>query len=229
MNEIKLDLRKKLVLDLKKELNITDEKAQVVLALDYSGSMSHLYSNGSIQELLERLLPIALQFDDNGAIDFLLFHTGYFKGKEIRLNNINSVLQDSIRGESMGGTHYKAFIDNIISEYKPSKPLFGSAKPLDIPVYVIVITDGDTSGHRDVKDSIIEASKYGIFFQFVGIGHDRFSFLEDLDTMSGRNIDNAGFFKVPDLSKVSDKDLYKLLLTEFPSFIKEARTKGMIK
>lgn len=41
--------------------------------------------------------------------------------------------------------------------------------------------------------------------------------------------DNANFFKTPDLSKVSDEELYKLLLTEFPSFIKEARNKDMIK
>lgn len=70
-----LDLRKQLVLDLKKEKGI-DGKAQVVVAMDYSGSMSQLYRNGAVQLLVERLFPLALGFDDNGTLDFYLFDGG---------------------------------------------------------------------------------------------------------------------------------------------------------
>ena len=33
--------------------------------MDYSGSMSTLYRDGIVQELVERLFPLALEFDDN--------------------------------------------------------------------------------------------------------------------------------------------------------------------
>jgi len=46
--------------------------------------------------------------------------------------------------------------------------------------------------------------------------------------LQGRNIDNANFFKVQDLASKTDDDLYNLLLTEFPSFVKEARSKNLI-
>lgn len=44
--------------------------------MDYSGSMSNLFRNGSVQETVSRLLPIALRFDDNGELESWLFSNG---------------------------------------------------------------------------------------------------------------------------------------------------------
>lgn len=243
MDQNKLDLRKQIVLDLKKDLNITNEKAQVVLALDFSGSMSSLYSNGSVQELLERLLPLALQFDDNGSIDFFLFHDGVIPEEDITLKSIDGLANKVRSRHSMGGTNYAPVINDIVNKFAGSLVskakgflggLFGKSSTtvektkLEHPVYVIFITDGVNDDKSDAELAIRNASNNGIFFQFVGIGGASFPFLEKLDDLSGRVIDNANFFKTPDLSKVSDQDLYRLLLTEFPSFISAARSKGMI-
>lgn len=234
--EKELDMRKAIVLDLKKSIGLENQKAQIVLALDFSGSMDHLYRDGSVQKLVERILPLGLAFDDNGEVDFYLFESGQKKMPEnITLKNVAGYINSKIMGKySMGGTQYAPVINAIVKEFGKAqgKGFFGfSAKsePLDLPVYVIFITDGENSDKSEAEAAIIEASKHGIFFQFVGIGSAQFTFLQKLDNLSGRNIDNANFFKVDNLANKTDEDLYKLLLTEFPSFIKEARTKNMIK
>jgi len=228
-----LDLRKKKVLDLRKELGLNHQKAQVVLALDYSGSMGELYRSGQIQQLVERLLPIGMAFDDNGEVDFYLFDDGVKKLPEaLTVSNIPGYINTKVLGKySMGGTDYAPVIKQITKDFAEKKGLLGMGgyKTMEMPVYVIFITDGDTSNKPGVEEAVKEASNTGIFFQFVGIGRAGFGFLEKLDTMQGRNIDNANFFSVNDLSQKTDDELYKLLLTEFPAYIHEARAKQLIK
>lgn len=72
MTQQLLDLRKQQIVDLKKARGITT-KAQVVVAMDYSGSMQYEYRDGTVQRLTEKLFPLALEFDDNGELDFYLF------------------------------------------------------------------------------------------------------------------------------------------------------------
>ena len=74
-----------------------------------------------------------------------------------------------------------------------------------------------------------EASKYPVFWQFVGIGNDRFEYLEKLDDMGGRFMDNADFFQIRDIVSISDNELYTKLLTEYPSWLTEAKQKGIIR
>ena len=234
-----LDLRKQKVLDLRKSLGLNHQKAQVVLALDFSGSMSSMYSSGKVQQLVERLLPIGMAFDDNQEIDFYLFHDSFEKLPEnIKPNNIAGYIQKKVLGKyDMGGTSYAPIIKEIVDEFSSSRTKssflgIGGGKEyttMDMPVYVIFITDVDNFDKKEAEEAIKEASKTGIFFQFVGIGGTKFPFLEKLDTMSGRNIDNANFFAVEDVTKMSDDDLYKLLLTEFPTYVHEARSKKLIK
>lgn len=47
--------------------------------------------------------------------------------------------------------------------------------------------------------------------------------------MSGRIVDNADFFHVDDLGKITDEQLYERLLNEFPSWMKQARAKGVLR
>ena len=73
-----------------------------------------------------------------------------------------------------------------------------------------------------------DISKEPIFWQFVGLGNDSFDFLEKLDDMSGRYVDNADFFKIRNINKVSDKELYNQLLNEYPEWLKLVKSKGML-
>jgi hypothetical protein len=54
------------------------------------------------------------------------------------------------------------------------------------------------------------------------------AFLEDLDDMPGRVIDNANFFRAIDFEKMSDEELYSKMMDEYPDYLKEASTKSII-
>lgn len=94
------------------------------------------------------------------------------------------------------------------------------------PAFVVFINDG---GCKKTIKSIIEASsKKPVFWQFVGIGNGNFEFLQKLDTMEGRYVDNANFIHIEDIDKTTDEQLYDALLNEFPSWLKEAKEKGVL-
>lgn len=231
-----LDLRKKMVLDLKKEKGLEGQLAQVVACYDRSGSLDWAYNNGVMQRLTERILPVGLGFDDNGVVDLFIFHNNAWRSKvDITVNTVNQVIPE-IKRHSSGGTSYAPAIKLILDEYvgaptgggffsKAARPL----KKFDYPVFVLYFTDGANDDKSETEEVIREASKYGIYFQFIGIGNASMPFLEKLDDLSGRNIDNCGFFRAKDIDGMSDQDLYNSMMKEFPAFVTEARSKGYIK
>ncbi|WP_240758355.1 VWA domain-containing protein [Lysinibacillus sp. SGAir0095] len=73
----------------------------------------------------------------------------------------------------------------------------------------------------------MKARRKNIFWQFVGIGNAKYGVLERLDTLSGRVVDNANFFALDDLDKVSDEELYNRVFKEFPLWLREARRFGI--
>lgn len=229
----KLDLRKQKVLDLKKSIGLENQKAQVVLALDYSGSMSNLYTTGQVQDLVERILPLGMAFDDNGEVDFYIFQNSHTKLPEnLTVANVPGYINAKVYKKfPMGGTSYAPIIKAITKDFAKKGGFLGTGgyKKMDLPVYVIFVTDGENDDKIEAEAAITESSKAGIFFQFVGIGSENFRFLKKLDSMPGRNIDNANFFSVKDLAGKTDDELYGLLLVEFPSYVREAKSKGLIK
>lgn len=248
-----INLRKDKVIDLAKKKNITT-KAQVIVALDYSGSMDGLYRSGEVQRLLERLLPIGMAMDNNEEIDFFLFHDRAIAIEPVTVSNIKNFIDKKVMGKyNMGGTNYAPIINAITKKCGGSDAKFSlrdatgggflsrlkakakevvlqvpTPQKFKLPVYVIFITDGENSDHEEADAAIKNASHYGIFFQFIGIGSSSFSFLKHLDEMEGRVIDNANFFPEPDLAKTSDDKLYELLFTEYPSWLPQAKAKGLI-
>ncbi|MNC80479.1 hypothetical protein D3C75_1332840 [compost metagenome] len=81
---------------------------------------------------------------------------------------------------------------------------------------------------RQTKKVIVEASVQPIFWQFVGIGDSDFEVLKQLDTMTGRLVDNANFIHLDRIEEVSDEELYDRLLNEFPQWLKTAKEKRII-
>lgn len=235
----KINLRKDVIAQIAESKNITGLRAQVVLVLDYSGSMEDMYRNGFVQRLIERIVPVAMQFDDNGSMELYLFENGCKKHRnDVNSSNVDGIINREILGKySFGGTAYAPAVNMIVEDYKPAQKksgifgnVFGKSQVSEStdPVYVIFITDGANSDESNAKKAIIEASKRGIFFQFVGIGNATFKFLDELDTMEGRFLDNANFFQANDLDSLSDKELYDRLLGEFPGWVPQAKAKGLI-
>ncbi len=238
-----INLRKDLVSQIATKKGIGNIKAQVVLVLDYSGSMEGMYNSGFVQRVIERLVPVAMQFDDNGEMELYLFQNSCMKHpKNVTASSVDGIVKREILGKySWGGTAYAPPIKKILEDYVPQavqekKSMFGSmfgGKPnvtgnTKDPVYVIFVTDGDNSDKANAEAAIKEASKYGVFFQFVGIGNASMAFLDRLDTMEGRVVDNANFQQFNDIDKIDDTTLYENLLTEFPGWINLAKNAGIL-
>lgn len=213
-----LDLRKNEVAQLclsKPELN--GLTSRVALVLDYSGSMKRLYDNGVVQAVVEKILPIAMNFDDNGSMEMWIFENGFRRLEDISLENFYGYIEENVLKYRMGGTSYAPVMKDVFNKYIKEDPA-------NLPNYVIFITDGENDDTAQTNKVIKELSRYPIFFQFVGIGNCSFRYLRSLDEMEGRYVDNANFFAIEDINKIS----YEQLLSEYPSWLADERVKSMI-
>ena len=215
-----ISLAKPLVFELKKK-NLETTVARVGLVLDISGSMVPRFKNGTVQSIVNKTLPLAVQFDDDGELDFWFYGTTARKMNSVNLKNYTTAVPEDWKHLmlDLGGRNNEPIVMRmVVDEYKDTK----------IPAYVLFITDGGVNQKREIQNIITEASHLPIFWQFVGVGGKNYGILEKLDTMSGRYVDNAGFFALDDFKKVSNEELYARLLEEFPSWLEEIREKGMI-
>ena len=215
-----ISLVKPLVFELKKK-NLETTVAKVGLVLDISGSMVPRFKNGTVQSIVNKTLPLAVQFDDDGELDFWFYGTTARQMDSVNLKNYTRAVPDDWKGLMMelGGRNNEPVVMRmVVDEYKDTK----------IPAYVLFITDGGVNNKKEIRNIITEASHLPIFWQFVGVGGKNYGVLENLDTMTGRYVDNAGFFALDDFMKVSNEELYARLLEEFPAWLEAIRKKGMI-
>lgn len=207
-------------------INLQGHRAKVAVDLDYSGSMRSLYKNGNVQRAINRLLPLALRFDDNGELDVWLFETGFKRMESMGIDNFESYVDEEIMSKNLhfGGTNYAPVLKDNKKFYCDGDRSGFSAliqKNKDkTPAFVIFITDGDNFDKRDTNAIITELSKENVFVQFVGIGDEDFAYLKRLDDLKGRECDNTGFIKVADFDKMSDDELYNELLVQYVDWLK---------
>ena len=216
-----ISLDKSLIsLEKKSGLSFADHRAKVAVVMDYSGSMSQLYRSGAVQDVLTRLMPLALRFDDNGELDVWLFHQHFHRVESMNLDNFESYVKEEImnKGYRMGCTSYAPVLEDVLHKY-----FVEDAATSNIPTFVVFITDGANDDKRATNEIIKESSHKNIFIQFVGIGNDRFEYLERLDDLTGRPVDNTGFIKVADMARLSDEQLFDLLLDQYPDWLKNKR------
>ncbi len=255
-----VNLVKKAGISLEKK-GLSEHRARVALCLDISGSMHRLYQSGKVQELCERVLGMAVQFDDDGACDVFTFGTGGYDEGPLDLQNyqgwINQLLS---RRRLEGGTNYNHAMQAVRQHYFPDSGggKRSSPHPDKLPVYVMFVTDGQTTDQNGTKHQVEWSSYEPIFWQFMAIGQSSrnvdagapaplskkkqgrfsarlasmmsgdFQFLEELDDMPGRYIDNADFFSVSDPMAVADDQLYDLMMNEYPSWLQEAKRLGLL-
>lgn len=204
-------------LSLDKGVDLNNHKARVCVAIDYSGSMRSMYKGGMVQSALTRLMPVALMFDDNCELDVWIFDTGFYRMESMTLDNFDTYVDDIILSKNlrMGATSYSPVLKDIMGYY------FVENKETNVPTFVIFITDG-SNNDKKATNEIIKASSYqNVFIQFVGIGKEQFEYLEKLDDLKGRPVDNTGFIKITDLELIKDEDLYHKLLEQYPDWLRD--------
>ena len=215
-----VSLAKPLGVELKKK-NLETLVARVGLVMDISGSMTARFKNGTVQETVNKTLPLAVQFDDDGELDCWYYGTTARRMDSVNLENYTKAVPKEWKQlmlELGGCNNEPVVLRMVLDTYRDTK----------LPVYVLFITDGGVSKKSEIQKIITEASKLPIFWQFVGVGGSGYGILEKLDSMKGRYVDNAGFFALDDFKKVSNEELYARLLEEFPKWLKAIRDKGMI-
>jgi hypothetical protein len=240
-----LALAKTATLSLEKK-NFTGHTAKVALVADFSGSMRREYENGSMQRLAEKALAFGTQFDDDGAIDIFLFDSRADHVGELGLADYRGGIDRLTRSRRMGTTDYAAAFRVVQAHYgfdtvapgakkglfgfgKKAAPGGGLAAPANEPVYVIFLTDGAPDDARAAEQALRDVSYAPIFWQFLSIGPRPIPFLERLDDMDGRFIDNADYKLVGDVDRLDDSKLFDLLIDEYPSWVAEQRRRGQIR
>lgn len=211
-----IDLSKKVEIVLAKR-NLHNIQAQTGFAIDISGSMGGLYANGTVQSVTERVLAVALRFDDNGELDVWTFSNGATKRESATASNYQGYVEREIlrkrKNGDFCGTEYAPVIEDVKEEYFGRKKglmgLFGAKKEAK-PSILMFVTDGDNSDKADTDALLRATANLPIYYQFIGIGSERFSFLEKVADA----YPNTGFVKIADIARISDDDLYEQLITD---------------
>jgi hypothetical protein len=207
--------------------------------------MSKLYRSGQVQAFSERILALGCKFDDDGQVDVFLFGRSVHQPPPMDLSNwANYVGQIIERHPLEGDTRYGAAMETVRKHYFPDAGGGARSAPVKaaLPVYVMFVTDGGTSDKPLTERQLRWASHEPIFWQFMGIGKGRkskskklvafaqsdFPFLENLDELDGRLIDNANYFSVATPDEHADSALFDLLMSEYPGWVKLARGQGML-
>ncbi|MDT9691991.1 VWA domain-containing protein [Streptomyces sp. P9(2023)] len=218
--------------------------ARVVLVLDASGSMSFLYTKGIVADVVERMAAVAAQLDDDGEMQAWTFASNAARLPDLRLGELPEWLRLHVRVGELGlfrrsrrprsglapGQLDMRDVGIQNEEQKAIAQVrdFVRENPVAVPTLVLFFSDGGVYRDAQIERELRDAVEEPIFWQFVGLGRSNYGVLERFDTMSGRRVDNVGFFAVDDIGRVPDAELYDRLLSEFPSWITAAGRAGIL-
>lgn len=237
---------------------LTGHTAAVALILDYSGSMGNLYLLGQVQRLVERFVALGHRFDDDGQIDLYAYHNdAEYIGtlSAVDCADVYGRIRDKMG--SMGGTDYAAgmacFREKTFGSCSTRSSPFkgvrkggfmgfgGKVEEVKTPSYVGFITDGQNGGsNADCVDQFRSSSFEPAFIQCIALGEDynpktdsqpphEFKFLAKLDSnVSGRLVDNTGFFATVTPDALSDAQFMDRMMGEYPDWLKLAKTEGLL-
>ncbi|BAH35577.1 vWA domain-containing protein [Rhodococcus erythropolis] len=223
----KLDLRKREVAKVLLTKGGNGIRARVVLVIDKTGSMAKQYRTRVVHRVVERMVPVAIQLDDDGKLEPYLYAVSFVKLPEISVHDAEewSDTYLHLRG-SHGGFNYDK-IGAANREVPIMTEILSDLTRSSAPTLVLFFTDGGFSERKEITKLMREASGLPAFWQFVGIGKANYGVLEKLDDLDGRVVDNAGFFALDDIDTVDDAQLYTRLLSEFPDWHKAAVAAGI--
>ena len=232
---LKLEKEAPALVSLVKSVGVNLEKrgspvpaAKVCLCLDISGSMTRLFSSGKIDKLVERALALGLTFDDDGEIDVFLFGKDTHEYGTVNGTNYQGFSARALKEHPLeGGTRYGKAMGAIRQFYAPD---FKDG----LPVFVFFVTDGSTDYKLVTLKHLKESADEPIFWKYMGLiqegffSSNRTSFLQDLDDLPGRTVDNADFFNVADPSSPAPDEFYDEVIDEFPEWMAAARDAGIL-
>lgn len=225
----KLDLRKRAVAKVLISKDALGIRARVVLVIDKTGSMLEQYRNQVVHRVVQRMVPVATQLDDNGALEAYLYARSFAKLPDITVEHSDEWAQTYLH---LSGTHAGIDYNRIggrNDELPIMRDIMASLRPGDGPTLILFFTDGGFAKKREIAALMREASHLPAFWQFIGLGRANYGLLRSLDEMADRIVDNAGFFALDDIDRVDDGELYARLLGEFPDWLRAAEAAGILR
>ncbi|MFI8305574.1 VWA domain-containing protein [Streptomyces sp. NPDC085927] len=239
----RLSLRKEQVAVSLRKHGAAGVTARVILVLDASGSMSFLYSKGVVADVVERMAAVAAQLDDDGEMQAWTFASNPARLPDLRLGELPEWLRLHVRvgemslfrrGRKKGLDPRQADMREVGIQNEEQKVIaevrsFVRDSPAAAPTLVLFFSDGGVYRNAEIERELREAVEEPIFWQFVGLGRANYGVLERFDTLTGRRVDNVGFFAVDDIGTVPDPELYDRLLSEFPQWITAAGRAGILR
>ncbi|MEU3507909.1 VWA domain-containing protein [Streptomyces longwoodensis] len=204
---------------------LAGQRAAVYLVVDRSYSMRGYYDDGSVQHLTDQALALSVNLDDDGLVPLVMFDTRPYPTVDVSLSSYQGVVaaQHQLHGgaNTMGGTLYSHAMANVVEHY-------ASARVSD-PALVIFQTDGAPQDAQATADLLARWSKKPLFWAFVGFGPSPVPFLQRLDTLPGRVVDNASYFHAgAQPRQIPDATLYDGLTAEFAAWLPAARAAGVL-
>lgn len=215
-----------------KDLGLISERPAVYLVIDRSGSMKRYFKDGTVQAFAERVLALSAHFDDDGVIPMVFFDDTARPAADIAVTGYSGII-DKLHKKAgwMGTTNYVAAMQAIVT-------LHSQKYPPGTPAFVVFQTDGGPDSKTATTEYLRQVAGLPFFWAFTGFGDEkdippgegaRFDYLRGLDTMTGRIVDNAGFFAAGgDPNAVPDEVLYANLMGEFPQWLAAARAAGIV-
>ena len=199
---------------------LAEARYRVKLVLDISASMTGEFRSGAVNALVRRALALATRLDDDGQVDVYLFGIQAQRRGRVSLDNVADFMP-GLKFGFEGGTSYAPVMQMVREDSRKEQS--------SDPVLVLFITDGATSNRAAAEREMLDASREPIFWKFMGIeaGRVDFEFLEKLDDMPGRVVDNADFFKVKSPINLPDSELFELLVNELDSWDRDSRKAGL--
>ncbi|MFB7470048.1 VWA domain-containing protein [Kitasatospora sp. NPDC056184] len=218
--------------------------ARVVLVLDASGSMAALYARGVVADVVERMVAVAAQLDDDGAMQAWTFASNPARLPDLRVGELPAWLRHVKVGQ-LGGLFGRRTRRAALPEGEVDMKTVGigneeqkviaevrayvRSRPAAAPTLVLFFSDGGVHRNADIERELREAVEEPLFWQFVGLGRSDYGVLQRFDELPGRRVDNVGFFAVDDIGTLPDQELYDRLLSQFPRWVTAARRAGILR
>jgi len=220
----KLNLQKREVAKVLLSKGAASPVGRVVLVMDNTGSMSKRYRSGEVKRIIERMVPVATQLDSDGNLEAYAYAQRFVKLPDVTVADADTWVNTYVHLHGRhGGIDFDA-IGGTNNEIPIMEEIIGTLdKGTAVPTLVLFFTDGGFNARAQITALMRTASAFPAFWQFIGIGKSSFGVLEKLDTLTGRLVDNAGFFAVENVDKLTDTALYELLLSEYPDWLRAAR------
>jgi hypothetical protein len=220
---------------------------QVFGVIDRSGSMADEYRNGTVQDVVNRMLAYAVIVDDDGSVPLIFFdHT--IQQYEVKLDDFHNYIGRNRIGAG-GSTDLTKALATLAEETGNGDLVASggflrrggdkppSVKKMSTPAYAII--DGVPNDPASATDMIRKLSWRGVFLKFLFVGRDRrgWEYLESLDDdirvgvpyeRGGRLVDNVDAKNVGDIKNVSDQVFFEDMFDEVTTWLAAAKQNQLI-